>query len=111
MSIKRILIQGALVAVTAMSITACSDDHDSASKNNSATTDNKVEQTIDKAGDQLKKTGDAISDKAHKAGEVIDDKAHKAGEAIDDKATDAGNAVEDACEKAKEGMNAKDSDC
>jgi len=100
MSIKRILIQGALVAVTAMSITACSDDHDSVSKNDSATTDNKVEQTIDKASDQLKKTGDALSDKAHEA-----------GEAIDDKATDAGNAVEDACEKAKEGMNAKDSDC
>lgn len=35
----------------------------------------------------------------------------KAGEAIDQSATDAGNAVEDVCEKAKEGVNAKDTDC
>ena len=30
---------------------------------------------------------------------------------VGDMADDAGNAVEDACEKVKEGVNAKDTDC
>ena len=35
----------------------------------------------------------------------------EAGEKIDETATDMGNKVEDACEEAKEGMNAQDTDC
>jgi predicted small secreted protein len=35
----------------------------------------------------------------------------RAGEKIDNAASDAGNAVEDACEDAKEGMGADDTDC
>jgi hypothetical protein len=34
-----------------------------------------------------------------------------AGEKMDNAATDLGNQVEDACEKLKEGLDAKDSDC
>ncbi len=33
------------------------------------------------------------------------------GENMDEAATDFGNAVEDACEDAKEGANADDTDC
>ncbi|HDY84236.1 hypothetical protein LCGC14_0507700 [marine sediment metagenome] len=40
-----------------------------------------------------------------------DGPAEKAGESIDNATTDMGNAVEDACEKAKEGVNAQDTDC
>ena len=40
-----------------------------------------------------------------------DDKAENAGDKVGDMADDAGNAVEDACEKVKEGVNAKDTDC
>lgn len=35
----------------------------------------------------------------------------KAGEKADEAVTDVGNAVEDTCEKVKEGVNAKDTDC
>lgn len=35
----------------------------------------------------------------------------KAGKKIDSTAKDAGNAIEDACEKVKEGVNAKNTDC
>ena len=35
----------------------------------------------------------------------------RAGEEIDNAANDAGNAIEDACEEAKEGMDADDTDC
>ena len=35
----------------------------------------------------------------------------RAGEEIDNAANDAGNAIEDACEEAKEGMGADDTDC
>lgn len=35
----------------------------------------------------------------------------EAGEKIDETTTDMGNKVEDACEEAKEGMGAKDTDC
>lgn len=34
-----------------------------------------------------------------------------AGEKMDNATTDLGNQVEDACEKLKEGLDAKDSDC
>lgn len=40
-----------------------------------------------------------------------DDSAEEAGEHIDEMVDDAGNAVEDACEKVKEGVDAKDKDC
>ncbi|WP_250655583.1 hypothetical protein [Alkalimarinus coralli] len=42
---------------------------------------------------------------------ACDGSAENAGERIDEAATDAGNTVEDLCEDAKEGMNAKDTDC
>lgn len=35
----------------------------------------------------------------------------KAGSSIDEAARDMGNKLEDACEDAKEGLNAKDTDC
>jgi|TARA_R110000850_G_scaffold11627_3_gene39823 hypothetical protein len=35
----------------------------------------------------------------------------KAGSSIDKAATDMGNKIEDACEDAKEGLKAKDTDC
>ena len=44
---------------------------------------------------------------AHDAGNAMKD----AGDKMGDMATDAGNAIEDACEEAKEGVNAKDTDC
>ncbi|ARD44286.1 hypothetical protein [Colwellia sp. PAMC 21821] len=57
-------------------------------------------------------------DKAETAGEKVDKMVHDAGNAVEDAgdkvgdmATDAGNAIEDACEDAKEGVNAKDTDC
>lgn len=57
-------------------------------------------------------------DKAEDAGEKVDemvqsakDSAEDAKDELDDMATDAGNAVEDACEKVKEGVEAKDTDC
>lgn len=37
--------------------------------------------------------------------------AESVGEKVDEVVTDAGNAVEDACEEAKEGVEAKDTDC
>lgn len=35
----------------------------------------------------------------------------KAGQSVDNAATDMGNTVEDACEDAKEGVGAKNTDC
>ena len=35
----------------------------------------------------------------------------KAGQSVDNAATDMGNKVEDACEDAKEGMGANNTDC
>lgn len=40
-----------------------------------------------------------------------DGPAESAGEKIDNTMTEMGNKVEDACEDAKEGMGAEDSDC
>jgi hypothetical protein len=40
-----------------------------------------------------------------------DGAAEKAGESIDNATTDMGNKVEDACEKVKDGVNAKDPNC
>lgn len=40
-----------------------------------------------------------------------DGAAEKAGATIDNSTTDLGNKIEDACEKAKEGVNAQDTDC
>jgi hypothetical protein len=37
--------------------------------------------------------------------------AERAGKKLDEAATDVGNAVEDKCEKAKEGLGAKDTNC
>lgn len=44
-------------------------------------------------------------------GACSDGPAEEAGENIDEVVDDAGNAVEDACEKVKEGVDAKDKDC
>lgn len=40
-----------------------------------------------------------------------DGAAEKAGATIDNTTTDLGNKIEDACEKAKEGVGANDTDC
>ena len=37
--------------------------------------------------------------------------AERAGKKLDETATDVGNAVEDKCEKAKEELGAKNTDC
>ncbi|WP_158972466.1 hypothetical protein [Paraglaciecola sp. L3A3] len=49
----------------------------------------------------------ACDGKAENAGE----KADEAIESVKDAAKDTGNAIEDLCEDAKEGVNAKDTDC
>ncbi|MGO2011051.1 MAG: hypothetical protein ACTJH9_04305 [Pseudoalteromonas sp.] len=40
-----------------------------------------------------------------------DNHAEDAGERIDEAVTDVQNGVEDACEEAKEGMNAEETNC
>jgi len=89
MNMKRVLLKSALVMVVAGSLAACNDE-----------TSNSAEDTASKVGDQVEQTMD-------KAGDAMDD----AGDAISDQATDMGNAIEDTCEKAKEGVNAEDTDC
>ncbi|MDU0352974.1 hypothetical protein RS130_02660 [Paraglaciecola aquimarina] len=49
----------------------------------------------------------ACDGEAENAGEEVDDAMSK----VEEKAKDAGNAIEDLCEDAKEGVNAKDTDC
>jgi hypothetical protein len=58
-------------------------------------------------GDKAETAGEKVDEMAHDAGNAMKD----AGDKMGDMATDAGNAIEDACEEAKEGVNAKDTDC
>ncbi|NVK75078.1 hypothetical protein C0J08_06355 [Marinomonas sp. CT5] len=90
MNIKRTLLNTALVLVTAGTLAACDQSSD----------DNKVEDAMSNAGDAVEQTMDD-------AGDAL----NSAGESIEDTVTDTGNAIEDTCEEAKEGMNAKDTDC
>ncbi|MBK8972836.1 MAG: hypothetical protein IPM37_16430 [Hahellaceae bacterium] len=48
---------------------------------------------------------------ALQACDANDGPMESAGEQVDKAATDMENAVEDACEEAKEGMKAEDTDC
>ncbi|REG86659.1 hypothetical protein [Marinomonas pollencensis] len=89
MKMTQVLLKGALVMAFAGALAACNDDTSSSVEDTSAKVSDQVEQTMDEAGDAMDDAGDAISDQA----------------------TDMGNAIEDTCEKAKEGMNAEDTDC
>ena len=59
------------------------------------------------SGDKAETAGEKVDEMVQDAGNAIED----AGDNVDDMANDAGNAIEDACEKAKEGVKAKDTDC
>lgn len=89
MKMTQVLLKGALVMVFAGALAACNDDTESKVEDAGDQVSSQVEQTMDDAGDAMDDAGDAISDQA----------------------TDMGNAIEDTCEKAKEGVNAEDTDC
>ncbi len=72
-----------------------------------ACSDNKAEKTGEKIDKVISNTKDAAKDAGNKVKEAAKDATEKAKEL----ATDAGNAIEDACEKAKEKLDAKDTDC
>ena len=89
MNIKRTLLNTALVLVTAATLAACSQESEDKVEDAMSNAGDTVEQTMDDAGDAL----------------------NSAGSSMEDTMTDTGNAIEDKCEEAKEGMNAKDTDC
>ncbi|MCW8356185.1 MAG: hypothetical protein ACPGRG_11950 [Marinomonas sp.] len=90
MTMKRTLLNSALVLVTAATLAACGQEGE----------ENKVEDAMSNAGDAVEQT---IDD----AGDAL----NNAGNAMEDTMTDAGNAIEDKCEEVKEGVNAADTNC
>lgn len=93
MNIKQVLLQGTLAMVVAVALAGCNDDSKATADANTNDAMSQTQSQVDQTMDDVNKTLD------------------KAGQKLQEKANDVGNAIEDTCEKAKESMDAKDTNC
>ena len=117
--IKLKYLTTSIIALTAVfALAACDDKPESTTseKVNEVATDvnNVVKEAGEKVDEVVLEAGQAADSAGKKMTELVDSAdaaAEESGEKITDIATDAGNAIEDACESAKEGVAAQDTDC
>ncbi len=93
MNVKRVVLSGALIALT---LSACTSEAEKAA-DTAKDAGNAMTSTAKDAGDAMKdttaKAGDAMKDTAAKAGDAMKDTTAKAGDAMKDTAAKAGAVV------------------
>ncbi len=107
MNIKRTLLNTALVLVTAGTLAACGQDAEDKNTAEDTLSSNVEDSLSSNVEDSLSHAGDALNS----AGESVQDTMDEAGDNLESTMTDASNAVEDTCEKVKEKMDSKDTNC